>query len=84
MHHNGNLTLKRYLNMQKNILTEQEAAHYIGMSRSFLRHKRCEGFLSCKQQGPNFIKIGRAVRYARQDLDAWLIKNRISPTMIPY
>ena len=28
--------------------------------------------------GPNYIKIGRAVRYVRDDLDAWLDEHRVN------
>ena len=53
-------------------LTEIEAATYIGMSRSFLAHSRMEGHRQNHTKAPKFIKIGRAVRYLRDDLDQWL------------
>jgi len=57
-------------------LTEQEAAAYIGMSRSFLRHSRMDGRRDNFTPGPRFTKIGRSVRYLRDDLDAWLEAHR--------
>ncbi|WP_394244836.1 helix-turn-helix transcriptional regulator [Vibrio astriarenae] len=56
----------------KAALTEQETANYIGMSRSFLRQARMEGPRKNRTIAPPFIKIGRAVRYIKEDLDKWL------------
>ena len=53
-------------------LTEKEASQYICMSRSFLRQARMDGNCENRTPAPPFIKIGRAVRYLREDLDAWL------------
>ncbi|MDO6421741.1 helix-turn-helix transcriptional regulator [Saccharophagus degradans] len=58
--------------VQPKALTEIEAAKYIGMSRSFLAQARMDGPRNNRTPAPRFIKIGRAVRYLRQDLDAWL------------
>lgn len=58
--------------------TEQEAAQYIGMSRSFLRQDRMNGFRKQRTPGPNFVKIGKSVRYLKEDLDAWLESYRIT------
>lgn len=59
-----------YLN--KRAYTEQETAEYIGMSRSFLRQARMEGLRGNRTAAPPFIKIGRSVRYLKEDLDSWL------------
>lgn len=53
-------------------LTEQETSQYIGMSRSFLRQSRMEGNRSGRSIAPPFIKIGRSIRYLKDDLDLWL------------
>ncbi len=58
--------------VEKRAYTEQETAAYIGMSRSFLRQSRMEGQRFNRTDAPPFIKIGRAVRYLKEDLDAWL------------
>ena len=60
------------MDVVKRALTEQETAEYIGMSRSFLRQSRMEGNRENRTPAPPFIKIGRAVRYLREDLDVWL------------
>lgn len=57
---------------QKRALTEIETSEYIGMSRSFLRQSRMDGKRENRTPAPPFIKIGRAVRYLREDLDGWL------------
>lgn len=57
---------------EKIVLTEIEAAEYVGMSRSFLRHGRIDGNRENRTPAPKFIKIGRSIRYMRQDLDDYL------------
>ncbi|MGF1747186.1 MULTISPECIES: helix-turn-helix transcriptional regulator [Vibrio] len=64
------------VNIDKRAYTEQETATYIGMSRSFLRQSRMEGHRKNRTVAPPFIKIGRAVRYLKQDLDRWLESHR--------
>ncbi|MGF1868191.1 helix-turn-helix domain-containing protein [Enterovibrio norvegicus] len=63
-------------NTQKRAYTEQETSAYIGMSRSFLRQSRMEGHRENRTEAPPFIKIGRAVRYLKEDLDNWLNRHR--------
>lgn len=54
------------------VLTEQQAAIYIGMSVAYLRRDRVAGQLGNRTPGPRWMKYGRLVRYRRSDLDAWL------------
>ena len=63
--------------MDKKILNEKQAASYIGMSLSYLRNDRCYGTTGGKTPGPVYVKLGRAVRYAQADLDAWLMAHRV-------
>ena len=60
------------------VLTEKEAAKYISMSRSFLSQDRMNGYREKRTHGPKFMKLGRAVRYHRNDLDEWLTKNLVN------
>jgi len=53
-------------------LTEQQAAHYLSMSRSFLRQGRMNGDRENRTPTPPWYKIGRSVRYKISDLDNWL------------
>ena len=57
-------------------LRSQEAAHYIGMSDSFLRQARIYGDLPGRTSGPPYIKVGRSVRYLVTDLETWLAEHR--------
>ena len=58
------------------LLTETQAAPYIGMSRSFLRQARMNGKRQNRTAGPPFLKIGRKVLYLADDLDDWLLEHR--------
>ena len=50
----------------KSFLTTAEAALYLGLQKSTLEAWRCRG------GGPQFVKLGRAVRYRARDLDDWI------------
>lgn len=58
------------------LLTEKQAAPYIGMSRSFLRQSRMNGQRQNRTPGPPYLKIGRKVLYLAEDLDTWLLEHR--------
>ncbi|MCP3680579.1 MAG: helix-turn-helix domain-containing protein [Gammaproteobacteria bacterium] len=62
---------------------ERDAARYIGMSVSFLRKDRMEGFIPGRTPGPRWAKIGKRVIYLREDLDAWL-DTHIVPKSDPF
>ncbi len=66
-----------------NVLNEKAAAEYIGMSRATLRRSRIEGRRENRIDPPAYLKIGRAVRYLRVDLKAWLEKHRVDLTETP-
>lgn len=57
------------------VLREAEAAQYLAVSLSFLRQARSKSRPT--SVGPKFVKIGRAVRYLRSDLDEFLASNRV-------
>ena len=67
--------------MEKLTFTEIEAARYLEMSASYLRHARCHGRVGNRTPGPSFVKIGRTIRYLREDLDAWLDHHRIERSL---
>ena len=54
-------------------LRERDAAQYINLSPSFLKSARLG-----RCDGPPFVRLGRAVRYLVDDLDAWLERRRVS------
>ena len=59
-------------------LTERDAAKYLGVSQSYLTVSRLRS--NPRTDGPPFVRIGRAVRYLRSDLDAFLAARRVTPT----
>jgi len=67
--------------MTKDVLTEKEAATYITMSQSFLRQDRMNGYRDGRTRGPDFIKLGRSIRYRKEDLDNWLAQHRVIRTL---
>lgn len=63
--------------MSKRSYTEKEAAEYIGMSRSFLRQDRMNGIRKNRTPGPSYVRIGRTIRYLREELDKWLNQYKV-------
>lgn len=51
--------------------TACEAARVLGCSPRTLEKWRCYG------GGPTYYKMGRAVRYAKRDLEDWLADRRV-------
>ena len=49
-----------------NVLNTPDAAAYVRLSKPTLERLRLTG------DGPSFLKLGRAVRYRKADLDDWL------------
>lgn len=58
------------------LLTEEETAKYIGMSRIYLRRARMDGTVGKRTAAPPYIKIGRSVRYHLDDLIKWIDEHR--------
>lgn len=48
------------------MLRTKDAARYLDLSKPTLEAWRCRG------SGPVFVKLGKAVRYRKQDLDDFL------------
>lgn len=55
------------------LLTEVQAAQFLCLSVRTLQSWRRT------RQGPSYIQAGRAIRYRRADLDAWIFSNRKNP-----
>ena len=55
--------------LQETYFRPREAADYLHSSESTLAKKRLNG------DGPPFVRIGRAIRYRRSDLDAWMARS---------
>ena len=60
--------------MAPDILDTPEAASYIRLSKPTLERLRLTG------DGPPYAKLGKAVRYRRTDLDAWLASRLVRST----
>lgn len=56
------------------VFTEAQSAEYTGMSRAYFRKDRMAGATI------PYLKLGRAVRYLKSDLDAFLQARRVEPT----
>ena len=70
------LNIWRNAVVDKKVFRDVEAASYICMSRSFLSQDRVNGTLANRTPGPKYIKIGRSIRYLKDDLDSWLDQQR--------
>lgn len=57
-----------------NLKSTVAAARYVDLSPSTLAKLRCAG------GGPEYIKLGRAVRYERAALDRWVETHRVKTT----
>jgi Helix-turn-helix domain len=56
------------------LLTEVEASDFLRLSVRTLQAWRL------RIAGPAFVQVGRAVRYRRRDLIAWIEANTVSPS----
>lgn len=60
--------------------TERGAAQYTSFSQIYLRKLRCADMRRIRSGepivGPRWTSFGAAVRYLREDLDAWLEAHR--------
>lgn len=59
--------------IDKNVLTFSEASEYTGMSKSTLYK------LTSKRAIPHYKPNGKMVYFERDELDKWLLSNRITP-----
>ena len=55
-------------------LNTELAAQYLSLAESTLEKARVSG------AGPRYLKLGRAVRYRRSDLDAWMAARSVNST----
>lgn len=56
------------------LMTEVQAADVLNLSIRTLQAWRTQ------RRGPSWIRAGRAIRYRRRDLDAWMDANTVSST----
>ena len=63
------------INVKWRLLTTEQAAEYLGLSKKTLEKNRCIGINS-----PTHVKIGSSVRYRLSDLDDFIINHTITCT----
>ncbi len=56
------------------VLNVKQAAVRTGLSAHTLNNMRCSG------TGPRYLKLGRAVRYSENELEAWLSARAVTST----
>lgn len=56
----------------KEVLTSEEAARYMGISKSYLYK------LTMRQQIPHYKPMGKMCYFNRAELEAWLQNNRVT------
>ncbi len=59
------------------LLTEPEAAQYLGFSRQFLRDARYLGQTRAGATCPPYVRVGRSIRYDVTALDAWIQEHTV-------
>ena len=63
------------MDSQSYLMRTEEAGRYLGLSPSLLNKLRLTG------DGPAFVRLaGRAIRYRRADLDAWVAASVMQST----
>lgn len=60
------------INCTKEVLTSEEAARYLGISKSYLYK------LTMQQKIPHYKPLGKMCYFNRQELEAWLQSNRVA------
>jgi len=59
------------MDIPKPLMRTEEAAHVLGVSRSWLEKARIAG------KGPPFIRLQRNIRYRPEDLHEWTRAHRV-------
>ena len=67
-----NLVTDNTLFCKKEVLTSEEAARYMGISKSYLYK------LTMRQQIPHYKPMGKMCYFNRAELEAWLQNNRVT------
>jgi len=79
-------TLEKVSTVQQNqtiaprAMREADAAAYLAFSGSYLRNERVADMRRQREgqpiRGPRWVNVNSAVRYLREDLDAWIESKR--------
>lgn len=68
----ADLITANIINTQKEVLISDEAARYMGISKSYLYK------LTMKREIPCYKPLGKVVYFNRKELETWLQSNRVS------
>lgn len=68
----ADLITANIINCTKEVLTSDEAARYLGVSKSYLYK------LTMQQKIPHYKPLGKMCYFNRVELEQWLQNNRIS------
>lgn len=68
----ADLITANIISTTKEVLTSDEAARYMGVSKSYLYK------LTMRQQIPHYKPMGKMVYFNRLELETWLQNNRIA------
>ncbi len=58
---------------EKRLISRTEVEEHFGVSKRFLE------LAAMKGEGPRFVRIGRTVRYRREDIEEWIESCVIEP-----
>lgn len=68
----ADLITANIINCTKEVLTTDEAARYLGVSKSYLYK------LTMQQKIPHYKPMGKMCYFNRQELEEWLQSNRVA------
>ncbi len=68
----ADLITANIISTQKEVLTSDEAARYLGISKSYLYK------LTMMQKIPHYKPMGKMCYFNRQELEGWLQSNRVA------
>lgn len=60
------------ISLGKDVLTSDEAATYMGVSKSYLYK------LTMERKIPHYKPMGKMVYFSRQELEQWLLTNKVA------
>ena len=56
-----------------NVIDDNQAADDLGIAVQTLRNWRSN------RRGPSYLKLGRSIRYRREDIEHYKLRNRVDP-----
>ncbi|MCH8243904.1 MAG: helix-turn-helix domain-containing protein [Planctomycetes bacterium] len=62
---------------QSNLLTREQAGEYLG-----IRGQTLAAWSSTGRYAVPYIRVGRSIRYRREDLDDWLESRTVKPSKL--